>query len=72
MSHNYAEGISFYYIPKKDFDTLLDQVKIICKEDYQVEAKDGFRSLYEYWNERGQKRINQKIENNKEQIKFLS
>jgi len=71
MAHNYAEGISFYYIPKKDFDTLLDQVKTISEEEYQEEAKDGFRGVYEYWNEVGQSRINAKLESNKERIKYL-
>ena len=72
MAHTYAEGISFYYIPKKDFDTLLDQVKIINEDEYKLEARDGFRGVYEFWNEKGQHRLNHKIESNKQRIKYLS
>jgi hypothetical protein len=69
--HNYGEGISFYYIPKKDFDTLLDQVLIISQEDYDIEAKDDFYGLVDYWNNKGQAAIDCKIARNKDLIKHL-
>ena len=59
--HKYGEGISFYYISKEDFDTLLDLVKLIAPDEYEVEAKDDFYGLVRYWNEAGQHRLDAQI-----------
>lgn len=70
MPHNYAEGIKFYYHPKEMFDKLLDQVKEISLEEYNDEAKDGFRGVYDFWNHKSVREFNQKFESNKARIKY--
>jgi lantibiotic modifying enzyme len=67
--HNYAEGISFYYITKEEMDKLLDRVKKINKHDYDKEAKDGFQSAYRFWNEQGREALEEKIHQLDNQIR---
>jgi NTP pyrophosphatase (non-canonical NTP hydrolase) len=59
--HKYGEGISFYYITKKEFDELLDLVKQLSPEEYKDEAKDDFYQLVAYWNEAGRDRLEHQI-----------
>lgn len=71
MCHTYGEGLSFYYITKEEMDKLLDRLKIISEPEYQREAKDGFQSLYQYWNARGREALMYKIEQLDTQIDIL-
>jgi len=59
--HKYGEGISFYYISKEDFNTLLDLVKQLAPDEYEAEARDEFYGLVAYWNEAGQHRFNVQV-----------
>ena len=48
--HNLSEDIQFTSIYKDTFEDYLDVMKEYSEDDYNAEAKDGFLSLYNYWN----------------------
>ena len=70
MAHDISESNPF--LTKLELETLLDQVKILNKEEYDLEAKDGFNSLYLFWCGKPKSAFSAKLLSNEERIKKLN
>ena len=74
MAHKLSKEIVFDRVSKKLFIELLDtmvarNVSTSTGGEYKDESRDGFLDLYNYWNEAGTKRLNQKIKSNNAYLK---
>ena len=73
MSHKLSSKIVFGSITKEKFIELLDTMKARDEKEsnveYDEEGRDEFLDLYDYWEERGIKRMNNKIASNNEYLK---
>ena len=74
MAHKLSTEIKFDRISKEMFNEFLDtivarNVSTSSGGEYKDESRDGFLDLYNYWNERGVRKMREKIKSNNAYLK---
>lgn len=60
-----SASIQYDSISKEDFKEFLEVLKQKDPEEYEMEGRDGFLDLYNYWNQAGSRRMQIKLSQNK-------